>query len=76
MQRLFPVLITLGIIVWVFLLWQRTQPIERVEDIAERIDDANTDDRCAKYRMHNYEDESTWSLGYSGRLKQLAHGCF
>lgn len=76
MQRVFSVLITLGIIVWIYLLWERAQPVERVEDIAGQVDDANTADRCAKYRMTDEGDDSTWSLGYGGRIRQLLHGCF
>ena len=76
MMRAFSILIIFGIIVWGFLLWDRTQPVRRVEDIAEKVDDANTTDRCAKYRMTDGGDENTWTLGYEGRIRQLVHGCF
>ena len=76
MTRAFSILIISGIIVWGFLMWERTQPTRRVEDIAEKVDDANTADRCAKYRMMDDGDESTWALGYEGRIRQLVHGCF
>ena len=75
MHRLFSVLVTLGIIIWVFLLWQRAQPAQRVEWTAGYVDNANTADRCAQYRMTDGNDESTWALGYSGRIRQLVHGC-
>ena len=76
MRRVFSILITLGIIMWIFLLWDRTRPEERVEEIAGKLDDANTADRCTKYRTTDEDDLTTWSLGYGGRIRQLVHGCF
>ncbi len=76
MQRVFSVLITLGIIMWLFLLWQRAQPVLEVEKVVGEVDNANTADRCAQYRMPAGEDASTWSLGYEGRIRQLFNGCF
>ena len=75
-QRAFSILIMLGIILWVYLLWQRAHPVERIEQIVGEVDDAEVADRCAKYRMNDDGDESTWSLGYEGRIRQLVHGCF
>ncbi len=78
MNRIFSVLIIFGIIVWIFLMWERTQP----ERYAEHFDDANTADRCAEFRQRgdevtgDEEDEDVWSLGYRGRIKQLLNGCF
>ncbi len=83
MNRIFSVLIIFGIIVWGFLMWDRVQPEERAHDIASEFDDANTTDRCAEFRMtepevtgEDNDDESVWSLGYKGRIKQLLNGCF
>ena len=76
MQRLFSVLVILGMIIWVFLLWQQAQPIQRVERTAGYVDNANTADRCAQYRMTDDGDGSTWVLGYGGRIRQLFNGCF
>lgn len=76
MRRIFSILIIFGLIVWGFLLWERMQLEQRVKEIAEEVDDANTTDRCAKYRMTIEDDLTTWSLGYGGRIRQLVHGCF
>lgn len=76
MQRVFSILIIVGIIVWAFLLLERAQPDRRVEELTEQFDDANTTDRCAKYRTTDDNDLTTWSLGYEGRIRQLMHGCF
>ena len=42
MQRVFSILIIVGIIVWAFLLLERAQPDRRVEELTEQFDDANT----------------------------------
>lgn len=76
MYRIFSVLLILGVIVWAFLLFQRVEPGQQVETIAGKIDDATVSDRCAEYRLTDGNDDSTWSLGYEGRIKQLVHGCF
>ena len=76
MQRAFSVLIILGLIMWGFLLWERAQPVAQVERVVGQVDNANTADRCAQYKMPAGEDSSTWSLGYEGRIRQFLHGCF
>ncbi len=76
MRRIFSILLILGVIVWGFLLWDRTRPDRRIETLVEQADNAETADRCAKYRVTDGGDESTWSLGYAGRIRQLVHWCF
>ncbi|MBI4087017.1 hypothetical protein HY416_03500 [Candidatus Kaiserbacteria bacterium] len=76
MHRTFSVLLILGLIVWAFLLLDRANPGEQAIDLAGKADDANTADRCAKYKSTDEDDSNTWSLGYEGRIRQLAHGCF
>lgn len=76
MYRIFSALIVLGAIVWVFLLLQRAQLGDQVKEVTKKADNANATDRCAKYRMTDGGDEGVWSLGYEGRIRQLAHGCF
>lgn len=76
MYRTFSVLVLLGFIVWGFLMLERFGEGSRAREFAERADDANTSERCAEYRTTDGEDEETWSLGYVGRVRQLAHGCF
>jgi|GEM_PF-2336144 len=33
-------------------------------------------ERCAQFREVDPEDETIFSLGYSGRIRQFLHGCF
>lgn len=76
MQRVFSILITLGVIIWVFLLLERAQPVKEAQTLAGETDNAETSDRCAEYRTTSDEDGSIWSLGYAGRVRQLVHGCY
>lgn len=83
MYRIFSVLIIVGLFVWGFLLYQRHGPSAVVPAYTGRADDAETSDRCARYRTEvagggevAAEEEDAWSLGYGGRIRQLMHGCF
>lgn len=79
MNRLFPVLIILGIMLWGFLMWDRARPDAAVQEFAAQADNANTADRCAKYRTvvtDDAGDEIGFFLGYKDRLRQLLDWCF
>lgn len=72
MNRFLGVLIILGIIIWGFLIWEKTQPAQ----YAENFDDATKADRCAEFKQTIDDDPDLEVLGYKGRLRQLAKGCF
>ncbi len=81
MSRVFSILILLGIALWAFLLLERVRPDQVVEQGVSQLekvpaDNANTTDRCARYRQNSEDDLNTWALGYEGRIRQLIHGCF
>ena len=72
MNQLLGLLLFIAIIFLGFFLWERAQP----EEYTDRIDNAQTSDRCAEFRQRVPDDEGEWSLGYGGRIRQLLHGCF
>jgi len=48
----------------------------RTPEVPNSFDDATKVDRCAEFRQVDSEDKDIYSLGYSGRIRQLLHGCF
>lgn len=81
MRTLLPTLLIIGLIIWGFLLWDRSRPDQYARDFADRaseveLDDATTADRCARFRTASDDDDAIWSLGYMGRIQQLFSGCF
>ena len=72
MQKVFGFLVVLGIVLWVFLVWDREQP----EKYTENIDNANKSERCLEFKRPVDDVDGAWSLGYKGRIKQLLSGCF
>lgn len=75
MHRALSILILIGLMIWGFLMLERFNRPSHISEISTRMDDAETAERCAEFRMNDGEDESVWSLGYAGRIKQFIHGC-
>lgn len=69
MQQALSALVLVGILIWGFLLYQDTHPV----DVVGKFDNAETSSRCAQY---GYDVEGQQNLGYGDRIKQLMHGCW
>lgn len=72
MKQFLSILLIMAVLFMGFILWQRAQQ----KEYTEAIDDATVSDRCAEFRQTAPGEESEWSLGYGGRIRQLLHGCF
>ena len=69
MQQTLGVLVLVGLILWMFLLYEKTHPV----DVLNKVDDANTSERCAQF---GYDVEGERNLSYGDRIKQLMKGCW
>lgn len=69
MQQTLSALVLLGLLLWMFLLYEKTHPM----DMLNKIDDANTSERCAQF---GYDVEGERTLSYGDRIKQLMKGCW
>ncbi len=69
MQKALQILVIGGLILWGFLWYEKTHPL----DMIQRVDDATTSARCAKYAQ---DVEGVQVLGYGDRIKQFLRGCW
>lgn len=69
MNSTLKVLIVFGLVVWGILMYQQYHP----PDLSGKIQDANTADRCAKYRTQVDGEED---MSYGDRFRQFSSGCW
>ncbi len=69
MQQTLSVLVLIGLILWMFLLYEKTHPM----DALNKVDNANTSARCAQF---GYDVEGERNLSYADRIRQLVRGCW